>query len=76
MRICLLTIGKTSTGYLRDGIEEYASRISRMGQFEVRCLPDVKASRKLTIELQKNSEGELILDQFQNGDYVILLDER
>lgn len=76
MKICLLTIGKTSTAYLRSGIEEYSSRISKMGQFEVRSLPDVKTSRKLTPELQKVSEGELILGQFQGGDYVILLDER
>ena len=76
MKICLLTIGKTSTAYLREGIEEYTSRISKMGQFEIRSLPDVKSSRKLTPELQKISEGELILGQFQGGDYVILLDER
>ena len=52
MKICLLTIGKTSTAYLREGIEEYTSRISKMGQFEIRSLPDVKSSRKLTPDLQ------------------------
>ena len=47
-----------------------------MIQFEVRNLPDVKTSRKLTPELQKQSEGEMILAQFQGGDHVVLLDER
>lgn len=76
MKICLLTIGKTATQYLKDGIDEYAGRVSRMIQFEIRNLPDVKTSKKLTPELQKISEGELILSQFQGGDHVILLDER
>ncbi|MBD5226222.1 MAG: 23S rRNA (pseudouridine(1915)-N(3))-methyltransferase RlmH [Bacteroidales bacterium] len=76
MKICLLTIGKTTTPYLKEGIEEYISRISRMIQFEMRNLPDVKTSKKLTPELQKISEGEMILSQFQGGDHVVLLDER
>ena len=76
MKICLLTIGKTTTPYLKEGIEEYICRISRMIQFEMRNLPDVKTSKKLTPELQKISEGEMILSQFQGGDHVVLLDER
>lgn len=42
MKICLLTVGKTTTEYLRKGIEEYASRAVRMIPFEVRSIPDVK----------------------------------
>ncbi len=76
MKICLLTIGKTTTPYLKEGIDEYAGRVTRMIQFEIRNLPDVKTSKKLTPELQKIAEGEMILAQFQGGDHVILLDER
>ena len=76
MKICLLTVGKTTTEYLRKGIEEYASRAARMIPFEVRSLPEVKHTRKLTAEQQKAADGELILAQINSGDYVVLLDER
>lgn len=76
MKVCLLTIGKISTPHLQTGIDEYRTRVSHMLQFEIRNLPDVKTSKKLTPELQKQAEGDLILAQFQSGDYVVLLDER
>lgn len=76
MKICLLVVGKTTTDFLREGIDEYASRVSRFIPFEIRVIPDVKTSRKLTPQLQKEAEGELILAQIQGGDHVVLLDER
>lgn len=76
MKICLLVVGKTTTDFLREGIDEYASRVSRFTPFEIRVIPDVKTSRKLTPQLQKEAEGELILAQIQGGDHVVLLDER
>lgn len=76
MKICLLTVGKTTTDYIQKGITEYVARASRMCQFEVRSLPDVKTTQKSTPQQQKEAEGKLILSQFQGGDHVILLDER
>lgn len=76
MKICLLVVGKTTTEFLRQGIDEYASRVSRFIPFEIKVIPDVKTSRKLTPQLQKEAEGEQILAQIQGGDHVVLLDER
>lgn len=76
MKICLLTVGKTTTGYLQKGIDDYAARASRMIPFEVRSVADVKNTRKLTEHQQKEAEGRLLLAQMQQSDYVVLLDER
>lgn len=76
MKIILLVVGKTTSANLREGIEEYARRVNRYFPFEIVELPDVKTSRKLTEEKQKEAEGALMLARFQPGDHVVLLDER
>ena len=42
----------------------------------MKVLPDVKNAKNLTESLQKEREGEMLLEQFQPGDFVVLLDER
>lgn len=76
MKLVLCAVGKTSTGYIREGVEEYVKRINRFFPFEMRIVPDVKTSKKLTIQAQKNAEGESILAQLSPSDHVVLLDER
>ena len=76
MKICLLVIGKTDAVYVRQGIEEYEKRLKRYISFEMRVLPDVKNVKNRGGSLQKEREGELILEQLQPGDVVVLLDER
>lgn len=76
MKICLLVIGKTDAVYVRQGIEEYEKRLKRYISFEMRVLPDVKNVKNSGESLQKEREGELILEQLQPGDVVVLLDER
>lgn len=71
-----MVVGKTTSANLRSGIEEYARRINRYFPFEIVELPDVKTSRKLTEERQKQTEGEAMLQRIQPGDFVVLLDER
>lgn len=62
--------------YIKAGIEEYEKRLSRYVTFEMKVLPDVRNSRNMAEELQKDKEGELLLDQVQSGDCVVLLDEK
>lgn len=76
MRVCLLVIGKTDASYMREGIAEYEKRLVRYIPYEMKVLPDVKNARNLTEGLQKEREGEMLLEQFQAGDWVVLLDER
>lgn len=39
-------------------------------------LPDIRNTRHLTSRQQRTAEGEALLRQFTDGDYVVLLDER
>jgi 23S rRNA (pseudouridine1915-N3)-methyltransferase len=76
MKIVLMVVGKTTTGFLREGIEEYAARVNRFMPFEIRVIADVKTTKKITPEQQKEAEGCKILEQVQAADNLILLDER
>lgn len=76
MKVCLLVIGKTDASYIREGIAEYEKRLTRYIPYEMKVLPDVKNAKNLTESLQKEREGEMLLEQFQLGDFVVLLDER
>ena len=43
--------------------------------FDIITIPELKNTKNLTIDQQKQQEGELILRQLQVGDQVVLLDE-
>ncbi len=76
MRIKLVVIGKTDKKYLQEGIELFQSRIPHYLPFEYQIIPDIKNTKNLSEEQQKEKEGELILTQLKAGDELILLDER
>lgn len=76
MDILLLTIGKTRTQFVADGIKEYTKRLSRYLSFDILELPDVRATKSMTERMQKIREGELILEKILPSDHVVLLDER
>ncbi|MCL3779776.1 23S rRNA (pseudouridine(1915)-N(3))-methyltransferase RlmH [Prolixibacteraceae bacterium JC049] len=76
MKITLLVIGKTDQKYLQEGIDIYTKRLKRYISFELKVIPDIKNSKNLSEGEQKQKEGKLILEQVQNGDDLILLDER
>lgn len=76
MDIVLMTIGKTRIGFISDGIREYSRRLTRYAPFHVLELPDVRSTRAMTEEQQKEREGAMILDKISPADFVILLDER
>lgn len=75
MKICLLVIGKTDASFVKAGIEEYEKRVKRYLPYEMKIIPDIKNSKNMSEEVQKNKEAELILEQLQSQDFVILLDE-
>jgi 23S rRNA (pseudouridine1915-N3)-methyltransferase len=76
MKIVLLAIGKTSEAYLKEGIDKFTKRLGHYIPFELRIIQDVKTSRGISSEKQKQMEGELILNNISSGDHVVLLDER
>lgn len=76
MEITLITIGKTASGYIQTGIDDYCRRLKRYVQFSIKYLPDVKNAGKMTESQQKTAEGESLLSNLSSSDYVTLLDER
>lgn len=76
MKICLLVIGKTDEEYLRQGLDIFTRRIPHYILFEMKIIPDIKNSKNMSEEQQKDKEGELILQQVLPSDEVLLLDEK
>lgn len=75
MKITLLVVGKTTTGYLSHGIDDYTSRLSHYVPFDIRFVQDARNTRNQSEAQQKLSEGRAILSSIDKGDYVVLLDE-
>lgn len=76
MKIILLVIGKTDASYFIDAVREYENRLGHYIPFEMQVISDLKNTKNLTVEQQKEKEGELILKSIQQGDYIVLLDEK
>ena len=76
MTIELILIGKTDSKEIASLMELYVRRVNHYCRFAVTTLPDVRNTRSLTERQQRTAEGEAILRQLREGDYVVLLDER
>lgn len=76
MKITFLNIGKNNDKEIQKLIERYVSRISHYVKFEQKILPDVRQSKSLSTEKQKEIEGKSILNVIGEGCFVVLLDER
>ncbi len=75
MTIKLLAIGKTDNKNLQVLIEEYQKRLGFYIDFNFEVIPDLKKTKNLTEDQQKQKEGELILKSLKSSDILILLDE-
>jgi 23S rRNA (pseudouridine1915-N3)-methyltransferase len=75
MKIQLLLVGKTTQDFVERGVTEFCGRLKHYLPFEIQVIPDIKNTKNLSFEQQKEKEGELILKSIQPGDYVVLLDE-
>ena len=75
MKITLTVVGRTATGYLKQGIDEYVKRLSHYIGFDILCVGDAKNTKSLTEAQQKVAEGKSILATLDKSDYVVLLDE-
>jgi len=76
MKILLAVIGKTDEKYLQSGIDIFTKRLKYYIPFEMKIIPDLKKTKNLSSDQQKSMEGELLLQVFQPGDQIVLLDEK
>lgn len=75
MKIALISISKTTEKYLQEGIAIYENRLQHYCKFLRVEIPDLKNSKNLSFEQQKQKEAELLLSKISNTDFVVLLDE-
>ena len=63
MKVALVLVGKTVNKHFVELIDDIIT------------IPELKNTKSLSADQQKQQEGELILKQMQAGDHVVLLDE-
>ena len=73
MNIDLLVVGKTDSAEIQSLVATYLKRLNFYTRVTLVTLPDLKNTRNISAESQK---GELLMRQFADGDYVVLLDEK
>jgi len=75
MKTELILVGKTTNKHFTACINDYVERIGHYMPFSITTIPELKNTKNLSEEQQKQAEGELILRQLQPSDTVVLLDE-
>jgi 23S rRNA (pseudouridine1915-N3)-methyltransferase len=75
MKITLLVVGKTTDSHIEALIQEYQKRLTHYLPFTLQIIPELKNTKALTSEQQKQAEGELILRTITPATDLILLDE-
>ena len=76
MKIKVLVIGKTDAKALKELIQKYESRLRHYIPFSMEIIPELKNTKNLSISLQKEKEGQLILNKINTSDRFFLLDEK
>ncbi len=75
MKTILIQVGKTVNKHFIACIGDYVERINHYMPFDVVTIPELKNTKSLTEDQQKQAEGEQILKLLQPSDTVVLLDE-
>jgi 23S rRNA (pseudouridine1915-N3)-methyltransferase len=75
MKITLILVGKTTDKNLQTLLDMYFKRLQHYVRFETIVIPDLKNTKKLSETVQKEQEGQQILQKLQASDMLVLLDE-
>ena len=67
----ILCVGKIKESFIKDGIYEYAKRISGYDKFQI---TEVKEFNQKTIKQNIYDEGTLLLQEISEKDFVITLE--
>ncbi|MFC6207160.1 MULTISPECIES: 23S rRNA (pseudouridine(1915)-N(3))-methyltransferase RlmH [Levilactobacillus] len=76
MNIKFVVVGKLKEKYFKQGIAEYAKRLSRFCKFSIVEVPDEKAPENLSqaeMDQVMAAEGERILSKIKDREYVYAL---
>jgi len=70
----VLSVGRDRSGLYAPAVEEYARRISRYVRFALEEVPE--ARKAAGTPRARDEEAESLLDRIEDGERVVLLDER
>ena len=76
MNIKFVVVGKLNEKYFKQGIAEYAKRLSRFCKFSIVEVPDEKAPESMSqaeMDQVMAAEGERILSKIKDREYVYAL---
>ena len=76
MKITLLVVGKTTDPHFIATTDDYLKRVGHYLPMNMEVIPELKNTKSLSMEQQKEREGSLIIKSLQPGDVVVLLDEK
>jgi 23S rRNA (pseudouridine1915-N3)-methyltransferase len=76
MKIILVQVGKTADKNISEIADLYSSRIAKYNSIETITLPNLKNTKNMPIDEQKQKEGKQMLQVINNDDYVVVMDER
>ena len=75
MKTTLIVVGRTVEQHYITAINDYIERTKHFISFDMEVIPELKNTKSLSEDQQKQKEGELILKEIQPSDTVVLLDE-
>lgn len=75
MKIILLVVGKTTDKHIEALTQEYLHRLEHYLPVDMQVIPELRQTKSLSQDDQKQREAKLILDSIKPGDHVALLDE-
>ena len=76
MKIQFWSIGKPHEPYIKQGVDDFTSRISRYFKVEWTIIPPPKNAGALSEAELKKQEAALVEQMLQEDDFLVLLDER
>ena len=75
MKITLLVVGKTTDPHIEALLNGYIGRLAHYIPFNLQVIPELRNTKSLTFDQQKQAEGELILRAVAPSTDLVLLDE-
>lgn len=75
MTTTLLFVGKTTDAHIEALCQDYLKRLTHYLPMKVQVIPELRNTKAMTPDQQKQAEGELILRAVPQSAELILLDE-
>ena len=76
MKITLLLTGKTTDKHVAELVDLYTNRIKKYTAFDIVTIPELKNTKNMPVQEQKDREAVKIIQTLTDDDYIILLDEK